>query len=217
MSAPQVAAAAALMIAHNPALSGPQITELLESTARPIAGGHPINGGVLDVPAALAAEAHPPAPVQRVRRGRRRRVGLRLRIHGPFRGPEWHAPGQAGGGDGGAQRRARLLAGRVRRGGLRVRRRRFYGSTGNVRLAKPVVGMAATPDGKGYWLVASDGGVFAFGDAGFFGSTGDVRLAKPVVGMAATPDGKGYWLVASDGGVFAFGDAGSMGRRGMCG
>ncbi len=35
---------------------------------------------------------------------------------------------------------------------------------------KPVVGMAATPDGQGYWLVASDGGVFSFGDAGFHGS-----------------------------------------------
>ena len=31
-------------------------------------------------------------------------------------------------------------------------------------LAKPIVGMAATP-GKGYWLVASDGGIFTFGDA----------------------------------------------------
>jgi len=30
--------------------------------------------------------------------------------------------------------------------------------------------MAATPDGKGYWLGASDGGVFNYGDAGFFGS-----------------------------------------------
>ena len=39
-------------------------------------------------------------------------------------------------------------------------------------LNKPVVGMAATPDGKGYWLVASDGGVFTFGDAQFYGSTG---------------------------------------------
>ncbi len=64
-----------------------------------------------------------------------------------------------------------------------------------------------TFDGKGYWLVASDGGVFAFGDALFYGSTGGLPLTKPVVGMAATPDGKGYWLVASDGGVFAFGDA----------
>jgi hypothetical protein len=30
--------------------------------------------------------------------------------------------------------------------------------------------MAATPDGGGYWLVASDGGIFTFGDAKFFGS-----------------------------------------------
>ncbi len=26
---------------------------------------------------------------------------------------------------------------------------------------------------SGYWLVASDGGVFAYGDAGFYGSSGD--------------------------------------------
>ena len=48
----------------------------------------------------------------------------------------------------------------------------FYGSTGAHRLNQPIVGMAATPDGKGYWLVASDGGIFAFGDAGFYGSPG---------------------------------------------
>ena len=35
-----------------------------------------------------------------------------------------------------------------------------------MRLNKPVVGMASTPDGAGYWLVAADGGIFAFGDAG---------------------------------------------------
>ena len=39
-------------------------------------------------------------------------------------------------------------------------------------LNKPIVGMAATPDGKGYWLVASDGGIFTYGDAAFYGSTG---------------------------------------------
>ena len=50
--------------------------------------------------------------------------------------------------------------------------------------------MAATPDGKGYWLVASDGGIFTFGDARFFGSTGGVHLNQPIVGMAATPDGR---------------------------
>jgi hypothetical protein len=74
-------------------------------------------------------------------------------------------------------------------------------------LNKPIVGMASTPDGKGYWLVASDGGVFSFGDAAFYGSTGAIHLNQPIVGMASTPDGNGYWLVASDGGVFSFGDA----------
>jgi hypothetical protein len=68
--------------------------------------------------------------------------------------------------------------------------------------------------GGGYWLVASDGGIFAFGDAGFFGSTGGQPLNKPVVGMASTPDGKGYWLVASDGGIFSFGDASFLGSTG---
>jgi len=71
--------------------------------------------------------------------------------------------------------------------------------------------MAATPDGGGYWLVASDGGIFAFGDAVFHGSTGGITLNKPIVGMAATADGGGYWLVAAEGGVFAFGDAPFLG------
>jgi peptidoglycan hydrolase-like amidase len=83
----------------------------------------------------------------------------------------------------------------------------FYGSTGNIKLNKPVVGMAATHDAAGYWEVATDGGVFSFGDAVFHGSTGALVLNKPVVGMAPTPDGGGYWLVASDGGIFSFGDA----------
>ena len=60
--------------------------------------------------------------------------------------------------------------------------------------------MAPTADGRGYRLVASDGGVFTYGDAGFYGSMGGRTLDAPVVGMAATPDGRGYWLVASDGG-----------------
>ncbi len=59
----------------------------------------------------------------------------------------------------------------------------------------------------GYWLVASDGGIFSFGGAPFYGSTGSLHLNRPIVGMASTPDGGGYWLVASDGGIFSFGDA----------
>jgi hypothetical protein len=63
-------------------------------------------------------------------------------------------------------------------------------------------------------LVASDGGIFTFGDARFFGSTGAVRLNRPVVGMASTSTGQGYWLVASDGGIFTFGDAKFFGSTG---
>ena len=102
----------------------------------------------------------------------------------------------------------------------------FYGSMGGSHLNAPIVGMAATPyasavppaspnpAGKGYWLVASDGGVFNFGDAGFYGSMGGSHLNNPIVVMAATPDGNGYWLVASDGGIFTFGDAGFYGSEG---
>ncbi len=73
---------------------------------------------------------------------------------------------------------------------------------------------AADGPSPGYWMVASDGGIFAFGGAKFFGSTGAVKLNMPIVGMAATPSGNGYWLVASDGGIFAFGDAGFFGSTG---
>ena len=73
---------------------------------------------------------------------------------------------------------------------------------------------AITPDGGGYWLVASDGGVFAFGDAQFYGSTGNIHLNSPIVGITPTADAKGYWLTAADGGVFAFGDANFYGSTG---
>ena len=81
-------------------------------------------------------------------------------------------------------------------------------------LDAPVVGVAATPDGLGYWVAAADGGVFAYGDAAFEGSAGGIDLNAPVVGMAATPDGHGYWLIASDGGVFAYGNAAFEGSAG---
>ena len=91
--------------------------------------------------------------------------------------------------------------------GAAIRADAVTGATG-------AVGMAATGDGGGYWVVASDGGVFSFGDARFFGSAGALHLNAPVVGMAATADGGGYWLVASDGGIFSFGDARFLGSAG---
>ena len=78
-----------------------------------------------------------------------------------------------------------------------------------------MVSAVADPDGDGYWLVAADGGVFAF-NAEFYGSIPQIVpeglvaeewLNEPIVGMTPTPEGEGYWLVAADGGVFSFGDA----------
>ena len=94
----------------------------------------------------------------------------------------------------------------------------FYGSTGSLKLQRPVVGIVPTADKGGYWLDASDGGIFAFGDSGFYGSipglglhpagSGEPNsLDAPIVGMVPSADGGGYFMVASDGGVFAFGDA----------
>jgi hypothetical protein len=80
----------------------------------------------------------------------------------------------------------------------------FLGSTGKLALNAPLVGMAPTPSGNGYWLLARDGGVFSFGDATFHGSTGNLKLNQPVVGLAADPGDRGYWFVAGDGGIFAF-------------
>jgi hypothetical protein len=74
-------------------------------------------------------------------------------------------------------------------------------------LAGQIVGSAATPNGAGYWLVGSDGGVFSYGNAAFAGSMGGKPLNKPMVAIVPTQSGKGYWEIAADGGVFAYGDA----------
>ena len=78
-------------------------------------------------------------------------------------------------------------------------------------LNKPVIGMVPTHDGQGYWLVASDGGIFAFGDASFDGSLGSDPPPTPIVGVAPTSDGGGYWMLEADGTAHAFGDAPSVG------
>jgi cell wall-associated NlpC family hydrolase len=81
-------------------------------------------------------------------------------------------------------------------------------------LNRPIVSTLVDHSQSGYWLVASDGGVFAYGDTHFYGSTGNINLNQPIVSMAQTPDDKGYWMVARDGGIFAFGDAAFYGSTG---
>ncbi len=71
------------------------------------------------------------------------------------------------------------------------------------------------PGGGGYWLVGSDGGVFAFGGAQFYGSLPQIGVhVHNIVGIISTPTGQGYWLIGSDGGVFSFGDASFLGSEG---
>jgi hypothetical protein len=53
-------------------------------------------------------------------------------------------------------------------------------------LNKPVVSMRATSTGRGYDLVATDGGVFVFGDAPFLGSTGKLTLNSRIVDIKPT-------------------------------
>jgi hypothetical protein len=77
-----------------------------------------------------------------------------------------------------------------------------------------VTSSTPAPARVGYRLVATDGGIFSFGDAAFYGSTGAVKLNQPIVATAATPSGRGYWLAARDGGIFAFGEAGFYGSTG---
>jgi len=77
-------------------------------------------------------------------------------------------------------------------------------------LNAPVIGMASTSDGRGYWLVAADGGVFTFGDSVFHGSGAD-NNDPDFVSIVATGDGGGYWLINLDGGIESFGDAPDVG------
>jgi hypothetical protein len=81
---------------------------------------------------------------------------------------------------------------------------------GSRTLSSPIVGMSATPDGKGYYLVSANGGVFSFGDAYFLGSEPG-QLPAPIVGIVTFPgvngEGGGYWEVGAGGAVYPFGIA----------
>jgi hypothetical protein len=76
--------------------------------------------------------------------------------------------------------------------------------------------MAVTPTGGGYWLVASDGGVFAFGDAQFRGSGITISLTVPVVALVAGAEtfDAGYSIVTTAGNVFGFGATSMWGSLG---
>ena len=220
-AAPHVSAAAALVMAADPSISGPQVAELLESTATPLEpGGTPIDGGLLNAGAAVEAAASRQVPTTY--------DGYQLVS---ARGAVQSAGMLPGEGSLPARRATTAIVAAAESpnglgywlaaagGGVYALGpgARSYGSLGGRRLPAPITAMAATPDGRGYWLVSASGHVYAFGDARSFGSLasgparGGLAGLGTVTGLAATPDGRGYWLVSAGGQVYAFGDARSYG------
>lgn len=70
---------------------------------------------------------------------------------------------------------------------------------------KYITDLAISADGKGYWLVGTDGGVFSF-NVPFYGSRGTELENAKMSTMCADPLNRGYWLFGEDGGVFTFGE-----------
>jgi hypothetical protein len=106
----------------------------------------------------------------------------------------------------------------------------FYGSIPGLGIAPagsglphslnaPIVGMVPSADGKGYFLVGADGGVFTFGSARFEGSCPAIGGCPGGPAVAVVPDatGNGYWLVTAGGDVQPFGDAAAYGGPGPIG
>ena len=66
--------------------------------------------------------------------------------------------------------------------------------------------MASAPGGRGYWLIAEDGGIFGYGAAPFYGSLGGCT-GRDVSSITRTPAGDGYWIASREGRVSVFGSA----------
>ncbi|HVM09574.1 MAG TPA: CAP domain-containing protein [Acidimicrobiales bacterium] len=69
--------------------------------------------------------------------------------------------------------------------------------------AAPAVKNGAT----GYYVLGSDGGIFAYGNAPYKGGVPELGLRIDAVLMTLTPTQSGYWIAGRDGGIFSFGDA----------
>src|SRR5262245_11532677 len=82
----------------------------------------------------------------------------------------------------------------------------------------------ATPKARGYWLVASDGGVFTYGSQPFYGSLanrpncsgwpGRAMFTNACDAAAARSQGDGYMIADRAGVVHGFGNAIQHKRRG---
>jgi hypothetical protein len=94
--------------------------------------------------------------------------------------------------------------GRAGRLGLQA----YYGGSGVYKASSSnVFVLTVNPPPTGYWVVTSNGYVYAEGGARPMGNFATSPATGQVVGIAATPSGNGYWVVTSRGAVDAFGDA----------
>ncbi|HWS44789.1 MAG TPA: hypothetical protein VN636_02935, partial [Acidimicrobiia bacterium] len=82
----------------------------------------------------------------------------------------------------------------------------FEGSATAIRHGAPVIGIAPTASGFGYYLLSADGGVFAFGDARFAGAV-SMSGGHVATGITVPTNGRGYMVVRNDGAVTGFGGA----------
>ncbi len=65
---------------------------------------------------------------------------------------------------------------------------------------------------SGYWMVGSDGAVYAFGQAAHLGNATPFLGSAKAVDIEPTPSGNGYWILDSAGHIYSFGDAVHLGN-----
>ncbi|MHB1986738.1 MAG: hypothetical protein ACYCSF_01950 [Acidimicrobiales bacterium] len=81
----------------------------------------------------------------------------------------------------------------------------WSGGSADASPGAPIVGIAPSRDGKGYFILAGDGSVYGFGDARYQGAPGRYQASGAPVGIATDPSTGGYWVVTSSGHVYSYG------------
>ena len=89
---------------------------------------------------------------------------------------------------------------------------RYFGGIPPSDLGSGVTGIAASPNGRGYWLATANGKVFRYGHARRYSS--QASPGEHIAAIVASGGEGGYWLASSSGAVFSFGGAASHGSAG---
>jgi hypothetical protein len=71
-------------------------------------------------------------------------------------------------------------------------------------------GVTISSNGSGYWMLGSDGKVYAFGQSKYLGAP-VLPAGVTAADLESTPTGNGYWIVDSAGNAYAYGDAVALG------